>query len=96
MGDRLYDGLPSCPFPVAPSCSHSGESPVLKKDVKVGEVYVTNQGMIVRITEEIPYQSSKGAALTRWAGVNIQTNRKVTIKSAAKLKRALSEQKSPV
>lgn len=63
---------------------------MLKKDVKVGEIYVTNQNNRVQILAETEHKSSKGATLTRWTAINLGTNRKVTIKSAAKLKRGVS------
>lgn len=59
---------------------------MLKKDVQVGKVYLTNQRRRVKILAERVSDWS-GRRLTHWTALNLGTGREITIKSAAKLLR---------
>ena len=61
-----------------------------KADVKIGKVYlakVSGKRARVRITGESPYGG--------WAGINLDTRRKVRIKSAQRLQREISDPDPP-
>lgn len=62
---------------------------MLKKDVVVGGRYITNQNREIKIVEEVKSVTPKGATLTQWDAINLATNRRIRIKSAAKLKRQI-------
>lgn len=66
------------------------ENPFHNSDVNLGDVFLAQvSGKIVKIRIDTPHEDFRGS-IRGWDGTNLDTGRKIRIKSAAKLRRRMS------